>query len=377
MLVRFSVRNYWCFREQVEIDFTDKRNYDFGKECVRGDFLEKVVILGGNGSGKTSFGYAIMDIVTTVTGFTKDIGQHTEACFINGDSGSDRATFRYEFSWHGTSVVYEYGKTSPFRVVSESLTVDRRSVFSYDLDDPDASFFEPLLAEVVGSDASCLDGSKALMKVLHDMPHRDDSPMCAVFDFAEHSLYYRAMWRMDDHIGMMDHDVDPSVFIMENGLIDEFEQFLRGVGGVDISVGCSGGGITVATGTKESPFYQGVSRGTAILSRLYVWIMRCRDRDSLIFFDDFDDLFDYRTAENVMDYIIRGSDAQCVFVTHNVELVSCDHMRPDCCFIMGHGCLSSLSSLTGKNIRRGNNLAKMVREGKFSTTDDNERSEDL
>ncbi|MBO4763633.1 MAG: hypothetical protein J5485_03315, partial [Candidatus Methanomethylophilaceae archaeon] len=54
----------------------------FGKECLRGDLLDKIVVLGNNNSGKTSFGYAITDIVSTVGGFSKDIGQRNEGCFL-------------------------------------------------------------------------------------------------------------------------------------------------------------------------------------------------------------------------------------------------------------------------------------------------------
>ncbi|MBR4505000.1 MAG: AAA family ATPase [Candidatus Methanomethylophilaceae archaeon] len=113
------------------------------------------------------------------------------------------------------------------------------------------------------------------------------------------------------------------------------------------------------------PFRESVSRGTMILCRLFGWIKRCQDRDALIFFDDFDDMFHYRTAENAIKYIISRNKAQCIFVTHNTGLVSNDFLRPDCCFIMDQGSLSSLASLTDKDIRRGHNLGKMLREGEF------------
>jgi hypothetical protein len=108
MLIRFWVEGYRCFRDRVQIDLSDRKNYRFGKECVRGDFLDKMIILGGNGSGKTSFGYAIVDIVSTVGGFGNDIGQRDPDCFLNMDSGIDRATFHYEFAYKGSVIVLEY-----------------------------------------------------------------------------------------------------------------------------------------------------------------------------------------------------------------------------------------------------------------------------
>jgi hypothetical protein len=54
-------------------------------------------------------------------------------------------------------------------------------------------------------------------------------------------------------------------------------------------------------------------------------------------------------------------------VTHNTGLVSNDFLRPDCCFIMGCGGPRSLASLSDKDIRRGHNLEKMLREGAFGS----------
>jgi hypothetical protein len=108
MLIRFWVEGYRCFRDKVQIDLSDRKNYKFGKECVRGDFLDKMIILGGNGAGKTSFGYALVDIVSTVGGFGNDIGQRDPDCFLNMDSGTDRATFHYEFAYKGSVIVLEY-----------------------------------------------------------------------------------------------------------------------------------------------------------------------------------------------------------------------------------------------------------------------------
>ena len=108
MLIRFWVEGFRCFRDRVQIDLTDRKNYKFGKECVRGDFLDKMIVLGGNGAGKTSFGFAIMDITSTVGGFDNDIGQRDPDCFLNKDGGCDRTTFHYEFTQRGSVITLEY-----------------------------------------------------------------------------------------------------------------------------------------------------------------------------------------------------------------------------------------------------------------------------
>ena len=368
MLLKFWVQGYRCFFERTEIDFTDKKNYRFGRECVRGDLLDKVVILGNNGSGKTSFGYALLDITSTLTGFNKDVGQCNPVCFINGSGKNDHAVFHYEFAYHGSTVIYEYGKRSCDVLKSESLSVDRHVIFDYDLDDMGSAVFD------LGSLGSGripvpeLDGSMPLLRLIGDSVRLDpSSPVASVLEFARNSIYYMAMWKVDVHIGFMDEEDDIERFIVENGLVEELMQFLGNECGSPVRLSARDGSLMVDAGSKEYPFLQIASRGTAILCRLFCWNRRSRDKGAIMFFDDFDDLFDHRTAENVMTHIIRSSQAQCVFVTHNTSLFSSDTLRPDCCFIMKDGVLRSIPSLTDKSIRKGHNLEKMLRDGEFDS----------
>lgn len=366
MLIRFWVSNYRCFGERASLDLTDKKNYSYGKECVRGDFLDKVVILGDNGAGKTSFGYALTDIIQTLTGFSRDIGQGDKACFLNGDTDADRAIFHYEFSFHGPYVTYEYGKVSPTEIVCERLYVDRKAVFDYDLSDMGGAEFN-LAAFGLGDDPPEMpEGRMSLLRSIGSTSRIDRVPaLRSVMDFARQSVYYRAMWRMDEHIGIMDEDDDICGYIVENGLLDDLQSFLRSECGVDITLAAEGRDLFVRTRNRMLPFLTAASRGTVLLTRLFCWNRRSHRDGALLFMDDFDDMFHYKTSENVMELIIGSSLAQCVFVTHNADLLSDDALRPDCCFIMHGRRLHSLSSLTTKNIRRGHNLSKMLREGAF------------
>ncbi len=366
MLLRFWVQGYRRFGERVELDFTEKRNYSFGTEAVRGDVLEKVVILGSNGAGKTSFGYALLDITTTLTGFNKDVGQFNDACFLSGYSDSDVATFHYEFGYRGTIVVYEYSKSSHDRIVSERLEVNRKPVFSYDLRNPESDVFN---LELICSHPELRpekDGSVSLLRLIDGSARIDpDSPVGSVLSFAKSSIYYMAMWKVDVHIGFMDEDDRVEEYVIKHGLVEELRSFLREKCGFEYELEVKDGRLVTPSGRVQLPFLETASRGTVILCRLFCWNRRSRDLESLVFFDDFDDLFDHKTAENMMTHIIRDSKAQCVFVTHNPSLLSSDSLRPDCCFILHDGQLRSLASLTDKNIRKGHNLEKMLREGEF------------
>ena len=362
MLIRFWVQGYRCFGDRVEIDLTDKKNYRYGKECVRGDFLDKMVVLGNNNAGKTTFGYAMTDIVSTVGGFSKDIGQRNRECFLNRDVPTDRATFHYDLSKKGSVISYEYSKSSPDDILSERLAIDRHTVFEYDLSKSTEVFLDP----GIDVDLPMPDGKRSLILAASEARRLNpDSPAGVVMEFATHSLYYMAMWKHDVHIGMADEEDDAERSVIQNGHVDLFRSFLKEVCSIDLDLFAEGDRLMVRKSEGAIPFKDSVSRGTMIACRLYAWIMRCRDRNALIYFDDFDDMFHYKTSENAIRTIISQNSSQCIFVTHNTGLVSNDFLRPDCCFIMANGDLRSLASLTDKDIRRGHNLEKMLREGEF------------
>lgn len=366
MLLRFWVENYHGFKGRAEIDFTDKKNYLFGKECVRGDLLDKTILLGTNGAGKTNFGYALTDIVGTLYGYGKDIGQCNPRLFINGDSDSELARFHYEFSFRGSLLTYEYSKSSPCTIAAESLKVDRTAVFSYDLADRSLDVFNTGLVDAgkIGPDSA--DGQSSVLAALWAASGRSgSSAVGSIMSFVAGMHYYRSMWRFDEHIGV---NVDPYDFVRyaaDNGLAGELRSFLKEVDGIDIDIISKDGNLYIHTVKRDLLFTEAASRGTVILCRLYCWLKRTKREATLMFFDDFDDMYHYKPSMNAIRWIISGTDAQCIFVTNNTGLVSNDVFRPDCCFILEDGRLESLASRTDKTLRRGHNLEKMLREGEF------------
>ena len=57
MLKRFAVKNYKNFNGRTEISFDNVRNYEFNKKYVKDGLLNKIIVLGKNGSGKTNLGF--------------------------------------------------------------------------------------------------------------------------------------------------------------------------------------------------------------------------------------------------------------------------------------------------------------------------------
>ena len=209
------------------------------------------------------------------------------------------------------------------------------------------------------------NGQSIILDMSKTHNFRTDEPIGVVLDFAYHSLYYVAMWRKDTHIGMIENNDNVEEYIIQNDMVDDLNRFLADICDSDTVLAVRDGHLVIVRDKGNVPFDTGASRGIMIMCRMYTWLRRCKNREALIFFDDFDDMFDYRTAEKAIRCIISQIKAQCLFVTHNTGLASNEFLRPDCCFLMNKGNLSSFSSLTDKDIRRGHNLEKMLREGEF------------
>ena len=63
MLSRFSVTNYMGFPEKITWDLSKPHDYAFNSNLIHNGIVKNGIIYGVNGSGKTSLGKAVFDIV--------------------------------------------------------------------------------------------------------------------------------------------------------------------------------------------------------------------------------------------------------------------------------------------------------------------------
>ena len=86
MIESFTVENYKNFRDKVKIDFSKTKNYEFNNYLISNGLLNKVLLIGKNGTGKTNLGRALFDIVYTLTDLAMEQEQVDNASFLNGFS---------------------------------------------------------------------------------------------------------------------------------------------------------------------------------------------------------------------------------------------------------------------------------------------------
>ena len=67
MLKKFEVKGFKNFNQNIELNFSDVRDYKFNEWCIQDDLLNKIIIYGKNASGKSNIGLALFDITTHLT----------------------------------------------------------------------------------------------------------------------------------------------------------------------------------------------------------------------------------------------------------------------------------------------------------------------
>ena len=306
MLKRFAVENYRGFRDSVEMDLSKVRNYSFHSECIKGGLVNKCMILGRNGCGKTNFALALFDIVSVLTDFRSDIGQKDASGFLNGDSDAPYATFSYVFNFGKGDVEYEYRKSSPDVIVSERLSVGGDTVFLREGQNADYSGLGEYGAGDLRIDIR--NGALSVLRyVANNTCQQDGSSISAIMDFVKGMLYVRSTEEGDKHIGLTYGTESPQDYIVRNGLVDDFRRFLNEMAGSDLdlsttaAIGCPQR-LVIRTKNKMLDFEDSVSCGTRVLMLHYYWMKHLNDV-TFMYLDGFDAYYHFELAERVLTYI--------------------------------------------------------------------------
>lgn len=366
MLSRFYVKNFKQFNE-LSIDFKDVREYGFSADCLtkKGALLKTLLIYGPNASGKSNLGFAIFDIVQHLVDRVTLPAAY--AYYLNADHPDTPAEFTYEFTFQKKKIVYRYAKTEARKLVAESLYSNDSLVFSWDQRTGKSDFSKLKRFGFSTLNTSYEFRSISFLRYLANNSILGKTNFVRqLMDFVGAMLWFRRADSGNDFIGLLSTPEDISLYFINNGLVEKFEQFLN-EHGVHESLAA----VTNPDGRKALyfkhktliPLFPTGSSGTIALAVYFYWT-HFFDKASFIFIDEFDAFYHCAVAEKIFSNA-KTLKKQCILTTHNTNLLDNKMTRPDCCFQIIDGTLCSLANRTEREIRLGNNLEKLYLAGEF------------
>ena len=139
-------------------------------------------------------------------------------------------------------------------------------------------------------------------------------------------------------------------WIIDNGYVDDFNQFLKDVCNIDANVSIAT--VNDVFGKKNLlvekhkngllPFSLVASGGMKAAELFCFWNKRFKEITFLCL-DDFADTLHHTTALAIIKILKRYDSMQVVFTTRNTSLIDNDIMRPDCYMILSDGKLKSFA----------------------------------
>lgn len=370
MLARFEVENFKSFDTRTVFDLSEIKNYEFNSECIQDGVIDKALMYGMNGCGKSNLGLAIFDISAHLTDNDSSHVAYQQN-YLHADLPTDTAKFKYVFKFGQSTVEYRYEKRSLREVVSECLFVNGVQVVNYDGRDLTTTLkgAGTLKTNLTESKISALKYIKS--NAVLDIDETNDV-VSKFFDFVDRMLFFRTVTLSygSEFIGYESSNLNILEDIAKNDHIRDLEQLLN-----DAGVRCtltmieSNGMKSIGVKFKNTtiPIWEIASTGTKPLILFYFWMQHLVQRHrnaSLLFIDEFDANYHHELAAKVIQQL-KTIDAQVILTTHDTTLMTNDLLRPDCCFVMNDNKIDPLYKLTSKELRFAHNIEKMYRAGSF------------
>lgn len=362
MLKEFRVKNFRSFNDWLIFKLDKIGKYEFNKQCLKNDLINKAVIYGENSSGKSNLGFAIMDISTHLF----DGANHAlpYGNFLNLNSTESEATFIYKFLFGNDIIEYTYKKDANRKLTFEEIKENNIIVFQYNY------INKKIINNIEGTNTIKIENNTANISVVKFIYNNsnltDNSPIKRIVDFASNMLWFRSVRNFEFITPNIEvESIDD--FIINNDLVDELQDFFK-MNGLDYNLAkysYLGKEIIIANYKNGSAKLSDVASTGTMSLWLYFYWMHKNNNISFLFIDEFDAFYHYELSKNILVSLINISNFQSIITTHNTFLCDNDIMRPDCYFIIKNNRINSFSDLTEKVIRQGHNLEKMMISGEF------------
>ena len=365
MLAKFKVRNFKNFRDELSFDLQNVKNYEFNSEAIYNNIIKDAICYGPNAAGKTSLGYAIMDITLHLTDKDRKMEPYTQYCNLN--SGEKIVHFEYSFRFGANEVRYLYEKSSPMKVVREQLFINGRKVIESELGNkPQIS-----LPGTEQLNTDLWDGSISFVKYVSANTALDQEIQeCHLFsqfiDFVNRMLFFSSV-NGNRYMGASNITGTICGIIAEAGEVKGLQKFLEDMGiTYQLELGETDDGPSIYAVFKSSKVLLSKvwSSGTRALCSLYVWLMQIRTL-SFMYLDEFDAFYHYEMSQAVIEYL-KKYPVQVIFTSHNTNLMTNELLRPDCNFELRDNRITAFSDKTKKALRKAHNIPKMYKAGAFN-----------
>lgn len=363
MLKSFSVTGFKGFRDTCTMDFSKTRVYDFNQQLIKNGLVNKVLLYGKNGSGKSNFGFALMDLTTHLADNQRDPLNYLFS--LNGDCASKQIAFSYVFQFGKDTIRYEYEKDEMMLLLNERIYKNDTLIFAYDYK---TNQMDNHLPEISTYNADLLQRrniNNSVIKTLYGFSAHlpDDSPIKEIYEFANGMLWFRSLGNYE-YMGKTNiiENVDQYI-ASDQDKMKAFEHFLSSCG-LNFSLlsvsDVSGRHIYARFANASYPFSAIASTGTKALCLFFYWMDKMKGKISFLYLDEYDAFYHYNLAQGILKIVNDDSSYQSVVTTHNPYLADNAIMRPDCYMNLKEGKIKSFADSTNRIIRQGNSLEKMV-----------------
>ena len=364
-MLKFAVTNYRGFVKRIEWNLAHPSNYEFNPYAVKDGIIKNGIIYGPNGSGKTNFGLAMFDLVNHLSQKWKKPDYYNN--FIYAGNPNSYVKFEYTFKFESDEIEYIYSKDHQGNLMTESLFVGGKMVFSKTESDfkIDESSF-PMDSNVKKNLVNSANNVSIANFLLTSYPLPENHYLIQLQKFADSMLWFRCL-ETREFIGLeANSSYILDEYIIKNNLVQDFSDFIERVSeqkflfippkSNDKILYCSIDGNSI-------PFDRIASTGTQSLMLLYFWTKRV-NQASFVFIDEFDAFYHFKLSFEVCKQLF-SNQCQLFLSSHNTYLMTNDLLRPDCNFILNRNEVKPLNECTDKELRWGHNIEKLYRGGTF------------
>lgn len=366
MLCKFKVKGYKGFDKELVLDFENHKEYQFNKDLIKNDLINKAIIYGKNGSGKTNIGYALFDITFHLTDKNKNMESRIMSNYLNMDGNHKYAEFYYEFKFGTDKIIYKYKKENLYKLIYEEVLYNDKKIIEYDFLNPKSKIIDIEEAKLLNWKYN--DDNLSVVKyVCNNTILNKNNILQKMMEFVNSMLWFRSV-ENNGFIGLKNNIDKLDEIIIDNNKIKDFSLFLH-ENGIDYNIielkTSNDKVLAVKKGKNVTVFKTIISSGTRALWLYYCWEIYF-NKIKFLFIDEFDATYHFELAAKIVQRLNLNSSFQTILTSHNTYLMSNKLSRPDCTFIITPEYIKSLSLCTDKELREAHNIEKLYREGAFT-----------